>query len=466
MHIRFLGAARTVTGSRFLLETGNANLLVDCGLCQERECRMSDREPFPVPPSDIGAVVLTHAHLDHCGYLPRLVRQGFGGKVFCTPPTAEIVRIALLDAAKLQEEDIRNKNERHQREGRQSPYEPLTPLYTTQDAQDACTLLETVPFRQSFPVSPETTLCFHEAGHILGAASVRLEVRENEKSRTVVFSGDIGRWDRPILPDPSLIERADTVCMEATYGNRVHEGQDHALAKLEHTIRETVESGGNLIVPTFAIERAQEVLFYLSRLFRKGRIPPIPVFLDSPMAIDVTEVFRRHQEYFDEESKDLLRKGESFLDFPFLNTARTVEESKAINSLSGSSIIMAGSGMCTGGRIKHHLVRTISSARNTILFVGYQARGTLGREILEVPPEVRILGRTYPLKARIRKINGFSAHADSEELVRWFSGFQNKPEKVFIIHGESEAAEAFSGTLREKFGVSAVVPDILSRHEV
>ncbi len=460
MKIKFFGATKNVTGSRFLVETENRRILVDCGLFQEREFRSRNWEDFPVSPSSIDFVILTHAHLDHTGYLPKLVKEGFKGKIICTHPTSEISKIALLDAGKLQEEDAEFKRRRHEREGRKGPY-PEIPLYTVEDAKKVSSLFQSVPYHQEFEISPDIKITFYDAGHILGSSMIEMKVKEKVE-KTFIFSGDIGRWGKPILCDPTLFERADYILMETTYGDRIHESQKDASEKLKEVIVETNKAGGNIVIPTFAIERAQEILFYLSEFLRKDEIPHLIVFVDSPMAIDVTEVFKRHPEYFDEETKALIKRGESPFSFALLKTTRSIHESKAINYIRGTSIIMAGSGMCTGGRIKHHLVTNIEREESTILFVGYQAHGTLGREIVEGKERVRILGNYYDVKARIEKINGFSAHADKNELLRWLGGFKKIPEKIFLIHGEEEVIEKFSSTLKEKFKSDVVIPEYLA----
>jgi metallo-beta-lactamase family protein len=465
MKVKFLGATRNVTGSRFVIENNNSQILIDCGLYQEREFRARNWEKFPVEPSEIDSVVLTHAHLDHCGYLPKLVKEGFNGKIFCTPPTSEIAQIALLDSGKIQEEDAEKKKRRHQKERRRGPY-PEIPLYTIEDAKNVITHFETFPYEELVQIAPDMKIIFHDAGHILGASMIELIVKEDGKEKTSIFSGDIGRWDRPILCDPTVFEKADYVFMESTYGNRLHEQQEVSLDKLMRFIRETKETGGNIVIPTFAIERAQELLFYISNLIRENKIPHIVVFVDSPMAINVLEIFQKYTDYFDKETKELIKRGDSPFDFPLLKTTRSVEESKAINYIKGTSIIMAGSGMCTGGRVKHHLINNITRAESTVLFVGYQAKGTLGREILERPKEVRILGNTYTVKARIEKINGFSAHADKNELLRWVKNFKEAPQKIFVIHGEEEASKDFAETLKSNFDSDIIVPEYMQEYSL
>ena len=463
MKIKFLGADRNVTGSRFLLENDNSKVLIDCGMYQERELRIRDWEKFPIEPSSIDSVLLTHAHLDHCGYLPKLVREGFNGKIFCTPPTAEIAKIALLDAAKLQEEDVAIKRKRHERERRKGAA-PEVPLYNVEDAEKVFPLFETIHYKEKIQVTPDIQATYYDAGHILGSAMIEVTFNNNGKEKIAIFSGDIGRWDRPILCDPTTFDKADYVFMETTYGDRLHEDKEPSVEKFQRIIIETHKRGGNIIIPTFAIERAQELLFYLSHFLRENRIPRLTIFVDSPMAINVTEVFKNYPEYFDEETRELIKRGQSPFDFPLLRTTRTTAESKAINDIKDPCIIMAGAGMCAGGRIKHHLIKNIIRQESTVLFVGYQAKGTLGREILERPQQVRILGNVYPVRARIEKINGFSGHADRDELLRWVSGFKEDPERVFLIHGEEEASESFASLLKEKIKSNIIIPDYLQEY--
>jgi len=455
--LTFLGAARSVTGSRFLLETGGASVLVDCGLSQERDMQARNWEPFPIPPDRIDVLLLTHAHLDHCGLIPRLVREGFHGKILATGPTAEIAQIVMLDSARLQMEDVENKKSRHAREGRGDP-RPLAPLYTDKDAQKASSLFQTVSFQESISVAQGVTAEFFEAGHILGSASIRVRVGSNGSARTVLFSGDIGRWDRPIINDPSPCDQADYVLMESTYGDSLHGSDAEIGSTLEKVLTGTVAAGGNVVIPSFAIERSQEVLYYLNTLLRANRIPHLLVFLDSPMATKVTDVFGHWPEFFDPDMRQLISQNRSPFDLPGLVMARSREDSKAINRIAGSAVIIAGAGMCTGGRIKHHLVRNISRPQSTVLFVGYQAEGTLGRQILEGATEVRILGEKHPVRARIERISGFSGHADRDELLRWASFLKQPPRTAFITHGEPAVAEHFSATLAEKKGWRASVP--------
>jgi metallo-beta-lactamase family protein len=467
--LRFLGAAGNVTGSCTLVEWRGKRLLVDCGLHQERDLRGRDWEPFPVPPSSIDAVLLTHAHLDHCGLLPRLAREGFRGPVHCTAATADITRIVLLDSARIQEEDAEFKQRRHEQEGR--PALPGNqPLYTEADAEAAAGQLAVLDYGQILELGAGLTASFHQAGHILGSAMIRLEFSGNGRQRRVVFSGDIGRWDKPIIEDPTLFGEAepatDAVVMESTYGDRLHEDPKSIDALLADSVNSTRRAGGNLLIPSFALERTQELLYYLSALLRADRIPHLMVFVDSPMAVSVTEVFKRHAELFDADMRDRLRRGDSPFDFPGLKMVRTVEESKSINHLRGTAIIIAGSGMCTGGRIKHHLVHNIQRRESTLLFIGYQAAGTLGREILEGAKEVRILGKNFRCRARVLRISGFSAHADQSELLRWLAGFEEPPRQILLNHGEHEALAALAAAVQERTGRKPLIPHYDQRVEI
>jgi metallo-beta-lactamase family protein len=456
--LRFLGAARNVTGSRYLLEVNSTRFLVDCGLYQERDFRGRNWDPFSVPPDTIDAILLTHAHLDHCGLIPRLVRQGFQGKIFCTTATSEIAQIILLDSAQLQVEDAEFKKRRHEREGRKGPF-PEIPLYTVEDAEASLPLFSPVKYGECVEIGGGVEATFYDAGHVLGSSMIKVAVGQAEDKRTIVFSGDLGRWDRPMLKDPNIFRMADYVVVESTYGDRVHEDPEEVDDRLAEIVNSTRQARGNIIVPSFALQRTQEILYYLNELLIEKRIPHLMVFLDSPMAIRITEVFKRHSEMFDQEMMKRLRHNMSPFDFPGLKMVQTVDESKSLNHIAGTIMIIAGSGMCTGGRIKHHLVTNITRPESTILFVGYQAVGTLGRHIVDGAKRVRILGQQYPVRARIAQLGGFSAHADKDDLLRWLAGLVEAPRRVFVTHGEAEVADRFGESLREKTGWEVSVPD-------
>ncbi len=456
--LRFLGAARNVTGSRHLLAVDGTNVLVDCGLYQERQFASRNWDPFDVPPASINAVLLTHAHLDHCGLLPKLVKEGFKGKIYCTAATAEITRIILLDAANIQEEDAAYKRKRHKKEGREGPHGDL-PLYTVADAEACGPLFAPVPYGQDTPIAPGVRATFNNAGHVLGSSFINVSVSQNGDVRDVLFSGDVGRMHRPIIRDPDPVRDGDYILVESTYGDRLHDQRTDVRAAIADAINTAQAAGGNIIVPSFALERSQELLYHIHQLLVDGVIPHLMVFLDSPMASAITKVFRRHSELFDAEMRRLLQIRESPFQFHDLKFTETTKESKAINAIKGTVIVIAGSGMCTAGRIKHHLVNNIARPESTIMFVGYQAIGTLGRRILDGDPEVRILGANYPVKARIVQIPGFSAHADRDELLHWLSSLPKPPRKLFVIHGEAESAQRFGQYVREKMGWDVVVPD-------
>ncbi len=455
--LKFLGAAQNVTGSRHLLEANGTKILVDCGLYQERQFLERNWEPFTCPPESLDAVLLTHAHLDHCGLLPKLVKEGFKGGIYCTDATAEIAQIILLDSAHLQEEDAEYKRKRHKREGRESP-RPVEPLYTTADAEACFPQFSSVKYKQPIALGSGIEATFCDAGHVLGSSIIKVKVSKDGQDRTVIFSGDIGRPDRPIVHDPSIVEQADYVLVESTYGDRVHEGPEDIKKMIAEVINSTKQADGNIIVPSFALERSQELLYYINELLLEKAIQPLPVFLDSPMASRITKVFQKHRELYDEEMTEFMRRNKSPFEFSGLKMAGTSDESKAINHIRGTIMVIAGSGMCTGGRIKHHLVNNITRPENTIMFVGYQAVGTLGRRIVNGEKEVRILGQDYPVIARIARINGFSAHADKEELFEWLSGLKKPPRKLFVVHGEAESANKFGDYIREKTGWEVVVP--------
>lgn len=457
INLSFQGAARNVTGSRYLVEANGIKLLVDCGFYQEREFRHRNWEPFGFQPSEIAAVLLTHAHLDHCGLLPRLVREGFKGRIICTPATADIAQIILLDSAKIQEEDAAYKKKRHLREGRQGPY-PEIPLYTIADAEAVAPYYAPVEYNTPVTIGDGVRASFHDAGHVLGSSMIKVLVEQNGEKRSIVFSGDMGRWDRPMLEDPSTFRRTDYVVMESTYGDREHQGEQIIEEELAAIVRDAFEAGGNIIVPSFALQRAQEILYYLNMLNLENKIPEMKVYLDSPMAIRITEVFKRYSELFDSEMKELLKQHQSPFTFSSLEMVETAEESKTLNKIRGTVMIIAGSGMCTGGRIKHHLVNNISRPESTILFIGYQARGTLGRHIVDGAKTVRIHGQPHAVRARIVQIHGFSAHADREDLVRWLSRLAAEPRHIYVTHGEENTADNFKQYLEAKTGFEVSVP--------
>ena len=453
----FFGAAQNVTGSRHLLEANGVKILVDCGFYQERQFKKRNWDPFPVAPGSIDAVLLTHAHLDHCGLLPKLVREGFKGNIYCTTATAEIAKIILLDSAHIQEEDAEHKARRHKKQGRKGPY-PVVPLYTTVDAEACFPLFRTEEYRKSVDLGNDVEATFYDAGHVLGSSIIRTKVRSGGEERIILFSGDIGRPDRPILRDPTVFDEADYVLIESTYGDRVHEDVADIKTRIGEIINSTIKNGGNIVVPSFALERSQEILYYLNELKLEKAIPDFKIFLDSPMASRITKVFQKHGELFDDEMTELINNHESPFKLEGLEMAGTAAQSKAINNVRGGCMIIAGSGMCTGGRIKYHLINNITKPKNTIMFIGYQAVGTLGRIITEGAKEVRILGEQYRVRAKIERVQGFSAHADRDELFTWLNALKAAPKKLFVVHGETDSANAFGDYVREKTGWDVSVP--------
>lgn len=455
--LTFMGANRQVTGSRYCLEARGTKIMIDCGLTQEREFLSRNWEPCPIPPGEFAAMLLTHVHIDHCGLIPKLVRDGFNAPIYATTPSVELAPIMLLDSARIQEEDAAYKKRRHAKEGRTGPH-PEIPLYTTQDAERALPLFQRRRYEESFDIMDSFRVRFYDAGHILGAAMIEIEVLGEAPSTRIIFSGDIGQWDHPLMHDPSTFDSADYVIMESTYGDRDHPDGGTIGDQLERVISRTLGRGGNVVVPVFAVERAQELMYYIGRLSRAGRIPDVPIFLDSPMAIDVTEVYRSNKSYLDKDVQEMIAGNEAPFSFPGLHLVRTATESKRIAEHDGPCIIMSTAGMCSAGRIKHHLRHNISRPECTVLFVGFQAHGTLGRQILDGTKTVRIHGQQWRVSAEIAEISGFSAHADRSGLLRWLDAFKQPPKRLFLAHGEEEVSLAFANHLQRAMGWNVEVP--------
>jgi len=457
MRLKFLGANRQVTGSRYLLDAGGLRLVIDCGLFQERPYLSRNWEVPPFEPASIDYLLLTHAHLDHTGLVPRLVKLGFNGSIVTTEPSVDLAKIVMSDSAHIQEEDAAYKRKRHEKQGVTSRY-PVEPLYSAQDAERAGKMLDGVKYNTPVPLNDHVTATWYEAGHILGSASLLLSVKEKGATRTILFSGDVGQHNKPLIRDPASLPGADYVILESTYGDRLHKDHGDVGDQLARIVKDTASRGGNVVIPTFAIERAQELMYYFGELLRENRIPRLPIFLDSPMAVDVTNVFRKYLDYMDSDYRQLLDAGKSPLQYPGLKLVRSVEESKALNFITGANVIMSSSGMCTGGRIKHHLKNNIGRADSTILFVGFQAVHTLGRIILDGVPEVRIHGRMWPVNAKIEQIFGFSAHGDRDDLLVWVSHFKQAPRRLLLTHGEESAALALADSIRAKHHWTVDVP--------
>ncbi len=460
MRLHFLGANRQVTGSKYCLEAAGARVLIDCGMFQEREFLSRNWDACPLPASGIDALLLTHAHLDHVGLIPTLVREGFRGPIYSTRATVRLAELILRDSAKIQMEDAAYKARRHRKEGRRGPH-PEIPLYTDADVERALPLFHWQPYEKAFEIRPGFTATFREAGHMLGSASIVAQVEEDQTSRTVVFSGDVGQPGKPLIRDPRPLEAADYLVLESTYGDREHFDGGSIVDQLRDIVDETIARGGNVVIPTFAVERAQELMYHLSHLVHNRLIPDVPIFLDSPMAADVTNVFLEFRDCYDEQTWERIHSGMPPLRFPGLHMTRSEEESRKINAVREPCIIMATSGMCTSGRIKHHLRRNLTRPESTIVFVGYQAHGTLGRQIVDGNPYVRIHGRQWPVRATIRQLYGLSGHADRSGLIDWVAGIREAPRHVFLTHGETAAAAALAETLRAKFRWNVSAPAYL-----
>jgi len=447
MKISFHGADRGVTGSCHLLQCGKHRILVDCGLYQGgRELAEENRAPFGFDPAQIDYLLLTHAHLDHCGRIPLLAERGFEGEIIATAATRELARLVMLDAAHLQEEEAEWQARKAARRGHGPSSDG--PLYTTLDALNSLDRFgRTAGYGRLLRLDGGIRATFLDAGHILGSASILLELEEGGLRRRVLFSGDLGYNGRAILRDPATPPQADVVVMETTYGDRLHKQLQPSVDELYDAIEDTFRRGGNVVIPTFAMERAQEVLFFLREGVETGRLPAsMQVFLDSPMAISATEIFRRHPECYDAETTKLFRHGRDPFDLPGLHFTRQTADSMALNQVSGGAVILAGSGMCTGGRVRHHLKHNLWRQNSSVVFVGYAAHGTLARRIVDGAKNVRVFGEEIPVRAQIHTIGGFSAHADRDELLAWQRA-TGRPEQTFLIHGDEEAMRAFAGQL-------------------
>lgn len=457
--LTFLGAARTVTGSKHLLEVNDRRVLVDCGLFQGlKELRQRNWQPLPVPADSIHAIVLTHAHIDHCGFLPRLFAEGYRGRVFCTPGTADLCKIVLPDAGRIAEEDAREAN----RHG-YSKHSPALPLFTEAAAYRVLANLQLVGFDRPVPVTDGVTVRFVNSGHLLGSAFALLGL-DVDGGREVVFSGDIGRYGRPVLPDPLPLSTADTLVVESTYGDRVHEPDNDGEA-LAQIVSETINRGGKVIIPAFAIGRVEEVIYWLKKLEDAGRIPVVPVFLDSPMAFEALKQYSERANELDPDITSARGQVSAFMTKRF-QTIKTPRQSAELAGSRLPAIIVSSSGMATGGRVLSHLKVALPNPRNTVLFTGFQAAGTRGRKLLEGEREIRIHGAMVQVNAQVAQLHSMSAHADADELMRWLEGFSRPPKLTCVVHGEPEAADAFAGRIRDELRWSVVVPDYLQALEL
>lgn len=457
MQITFMGAARTVTGSFHLVDTETARFAIDCGMFQgSKAIKEYNYRTFEVEPASIDFLILTHAHIDHCGLLPKLYKFGFRGKIYCTKPTKDLLSFMLLDSAHIQEAEVERKNRKALRSGK-----PLIePIYTSEDAEKVAALAEVLEYDKPTVLAPSVTVSLRDAGHILGSALAEVWLEENGKQVKVVFSGDLGQLNQPIIKDPTFIDEADYIVMESTYGNRFHRQGEGRAAELKKVVQEAMAKGGNLIIPSFALERTQDLLYDLYTLFEKGELDPsIDIYIDSPLAVTATEIFQNNTAFYDEESMEILARGGHPLQLPNLKFSRSLEDSIALNNVRDHSIIISASGMCDAGRIKHHLKHNLWRPESTVLFVGYQAEGSLGRRILEGEKVVRIHGEEVQVKASIRSIEAFSAHADQGTLMDWLRHFKTAPQKVVLVHGELESQQALAQRIKNELGYDVLIPE-------
>ncbi|QDR81055.1 MBL fold metallo-hydrolase RNA specificity domain-containing protein [Sporomusa termitida] len=455
MRLTFLGAAGMVTGSSYLLEIGSKKFLIDCGLFQGSKAIVAlNRRPFSYNPADIDGVLLTHAHIDHSGLIPRLCKSGFKGPVYATKVTTELCSIMLPDSGHIQEFEAEIANRKGQRAGRKT----VEPLYTVDEAYACLQQFSPVAYDAKLELADGITVAFRDAGHILGSSMVEIWITENGGTVKFLFSGDLGQPDQPIIKDPTMIAQADYIVVESTYGARQHEQED-PVELLATYVNDTVARGGNLIIPSFAVGRTQTLLYHLNMLFKGGLIPDIPVIIDSPLAISATDIFLKNSQEYDREAYDMLYKDNQHpLQLPQLTYTKTADESKAINKLDRPAIIISASGMADAGRVLHHLKHNLWRPESAVLFVGYQAQGSMGRRLLEGIKKVKIMGEEISVKAKIYNLDGFSAHADQDQLMTWLGKFESKPASIFIVHGEEEMAEPFAQLIDEKFGIATYVP--------
>jgi len=458
MQISFHGAAETVTGSQHLITVDGKRLLLDCGLYQgKRDEARRRNQNFLFDAAGIEAVVLSHAHIDHSGNIPNLVKQGFRGRIVCTAATADLCGAMLPDSGHIQEEDVEYVNRQRRKYGES----PVEPIYTQKDAAEALKYFAGIAYQQPYPLWPGVTCTLYDAGHMLGSAIVELDFQSvnGEPARRLVFTGDLGRDRVPLLCDPTRLTAADILVIESTYGSRTHPPIEESAEALKETIRRTSRRGGKVIIPAFAVERTQLLIYLLNKLYNQGKLPEIPIYVDSPLAVNVTDIFRRHTAYFDAETQDYLRRdpdGDIF-GFKQLQYIRDVEQSKRLHRLKGPGVIISASGMAEAGRVQHHLKNNIEDPRNTVLIVGWQAPNTLGRRLVEKTPAVRIYGKEYSLEAEVVTLNGFSNHADQPGLLDWARTFKPPPGRTFVVHGDPDAATELADRLRRDLGFPEVM---------
>jgi metallo-beta-lactamase family protein len=458
MNIRFHNAVRNVTGTMHQLEVDGKTILLDCGLFQgRREEAMQRNSHLPFDAKTVDVMVLSHAHIDHSGNIPQLVRDGFRGRIYCTSATADLVSVMLLDAAHIQEKDAEFVNKWHKRKG----LPPVTPLYTIKDAEKCMDRFTGIGYNEPVQIGRDVRLTYIDAGHILGSAVVLLDIQRNGRPFRVAFTGDLGRKNLPVIRDPAPLDACDVYITESTYGNKVHDSISDMKAELLDTVKGTIQRGGKVIVPAFSVGRTQELVYFLHQLFNEGSLPRIPIFVDSPLSMNVTEVFRRHADCFDEETRRLFLSSEQDpFGFNLLRYVQTVEESKKLNDLTDPCVIISASGMAETGRILHHLANNIADPKNTVMVVSFMAEHTLGRRIVERAPEIKIFGQMVPLKAQVVTLNGFSAHAGRDELLEYFGRLDpRRLQKVFVVHGELPQSEALLEGINQTGMKNALIPE-------
>lgn len=463
MKISFLGAAKLVTGSNYLIETKNCKFVMECGMFQgNKTIGRLNYQPFAYNPGDIDFMLLSHAHIDHSGRIPKLVKDGFKGKIYCTKATEDLCSIMLPDSGYIQEMETKWDNRKRKRSGRKL----REPLYTVEEAKKSIKHFRPVLYDQTIKINEEITVRFVDAGHILGSAIIELWIKEDGKEIKLVFSGDLGRRNRPILRDLSRIQKADYIIVESTYGNKKNHPSENDAGELISIINNTVKKGGNVVIPSFAVERAQDIIYELNKYYDESiksvdkDFLQVPVYIDSPLTVSATEIFERNPDCFDEKTLELIKAGDNPLDFRNLIFTRNVEESKQINKTPESKVIISASGMCSAGRIKHHLKHNLWRNESSIVFVGYQAEGTLGRRIKEGEKSVKLFGEEIQVNAKIYTLDGFSGHADKEGIMWWLEGFENKPKKIFIVHGEEEASREISKKIEEELNIVTYIPEL------
>ena len=455
MKIQFLGAARSVTGSCYLVETQNVRFLVDCGLFQgSKAIKERNYASFVFDPTQIDFMLLSHAHIDHSGMIPKLYHHGFKGPIYCTAATADLCEVMLPDSAHIQEMEVERKNRKNSRAGNPQ----INPIYTVEDAEECIKLFRRASYTETLTITPGITVRFQDAGHILGSALIEIWVHEEGQETKMVFSGDVGNYNRPLMKDPTVIETADYLFLESTYGNRLHKTLKDVKEDFREIIVRTLGRGGNVIIPAFAVERTQDLIYTLSLLVKEQAIPKVPIIIDSPLAIRATEIFRRHLKDLDSDTQDMIKSGHNPFEIPGLRYSMTADESKALNELKGGAIIISASGMADAGRIKHHLKHNLWRPESSIVFVGYQAEGTLGRRLLEGDKKVNIHNEEVVVRAEIYNLEGFSGHSDQDNLLRWVKRFRVGPGCIFLVHGEEEASENLARLIAEQTKIPTRIP--------